>query len=510
MKTPSDHLFKLIKTLTKGEKRAFRIKANYGKNAKKYLAIFNIMDSQEEYDEHAIKSKFSNENWIKRFNAAKEYLYKTLLEELSIYNQTHDPQFELSELLIRIRVLQSKGFYSEAYKLIEKAKILGNSLSNHLRMLEIINLESLNHPGGVNPNKSAEIRDYQRHIFKLLENESLYDALYKRSFVISTRSGYQGFNKEEAREYDELLTSDVLSNLDNAKTFKAKRQHINIHYFYSLGNGNYNEMHKWILEAKNLFESNPLCIKHQPVNYATTLLNLNNSYIKRRGLDEAKKAIQTLRTFYPNDKLKRHERLTYIIEYASLHHEIMLLVAFGEFNAGIEKVDNLNYFFKKHKVETSQAVFVRHYYLLAKNYFGVNDFKGCKSALDQIIENSKNQARKDIQKLARILLLMVYYEQNKMDLLEHTLRSSLRYFKKTGVLSQVEQKVFKLLQLSLDSFGDKGKARLELSSLEDLIEKNRFTTDFETLRQWVMSKLENTEFSTIVQKGYSKLNEWNN
>ena len=503
MKTPSDHLFRLIKTLTKGEKRAFRMKASSGKKAKKYLAIFNVIDRQDVYDEAAIKAKFKSESWVGRFNAAKEYLYTALLEELSAYNQTHDPQYQLSELLIRIRVLQNKGFYTHSGKLIERAKALASALNDYLRMLEILNLQSANHPGGINPQLRNEIRQEQRHIFELLENESLYDYLYKRSFEISLKSGYQGFNANEAREFDKLMEHETLNNVESALTFKAKRQHINIHYFHCLGKGKFDEMHPWILQAKRLFESNPILIKQHPVNFATTLLNLNQSHVKRKEFKLGIKAIEQLRTFYPKDKLKRHERLTYIIEYASLHHEISLLNATGDFERALKKTSELKNFFEKHKKEASKAIFVRHFFLLAQTYFGSRHFKSCQLCLDKIIDNSKNHSRKDIQKQSRLLLIIVYYEQEKYDLLEHALRSTRRYFNKIGATTKLEQKIFKLLHFSIDFFVDNVRIKQEMEDINELLGSEWFVPNYAIIRHWVISKINQIDYATIV-KGSAK------
>lgn len=504
MKTPSDHLFRLIKTLTKGEKRAFRMKASSGKDAKKYLAIFNVIDGQDVYDEAAIKSKFKHERWVGRFSTAKEYLYKALLEELSVYNQTHDPQYQLSELIIRIRVLQNKGFYAHSGKLIEKAKVLANALSDYLRMLEILNLESANHPGGINPHQRKEIREEQRHIFELLENESLYDSLYKRSFEISLKSGYQGFNTNEAKEFNELMENKTLNNIENARTFKAKRQHINIHYFHCLGHGKFDGMHQWILEGKKLFESNPILIKQHPISFATTLLNLNQSHTKRKDFKLGMEAIQQLRTFYPKDKLKRHERLTYIIEYAGLHHEISSLITIGDFHKSLQEAAELKKFFEKHKKEVSDAIIVKHYFLLAQIYFGAKDYKSCQLCLEKIIKNSKNHSRNDIQKQSRLLLVMVYYEQEKYDLLDHALRSTRRYFSKIGATSELEQKIFKLFQFSLDSFADKVIVKQEMKNIDELLVNKWFAPNYEIVRNWVISKVNRVDYATIVKSDSKK------
>ena len=500
MKKPSDHLFKLIKTLTKSEKRAFRLNAISGKDAKKYIAIFDAIDAQEEYNEEAIKARFKNEKWIKRFNAAKDYVYKALLANLSVYNQKHEPQYELSDFLIHIRVLQSKGFYERCGKLIEKAKKLASELDDHLKMLELLNLEGKNHPGGVNPENDVEIRAEQVRILNLLDNEYRYNELYKASYRFFSKSGDQGFDKSTAEGFQKLIELPLLQNFENALTFKARRQFINIRYFNALGNKNATEMHHWIVRARELFDSNPRLIQQYAVNYATTLLNLHNSHLKRGACDEAFEALNVLRSFYPKSQLKQHERLTYIIEYAGLHHEMVTHLAMGEFELAAAQIAELNRFFRKHDQEISAAISVKHYSLLANIYFGTGEFKKAKANTELVMDLSSENIRPDLQKQARILQLMAYYEMDKNDLLEYNIRSVQRMFQRNKPLNELEKQVFKLLNLALGYFSDQEKAKKVFEAMKITREGGHFAPDYLEFQYWVESKLTKRSYRDMFKK----------
>lgn len=504
MKKPSDHLFKLIKTLTKSEKRAFRLNAISGKDAKKYIAIFDAIDAQSEYDEEAIKAKFKNEKWVKRFNAAKDYVYKALLANLSVYNQKHEPQYELSDFLIHIRVLQNKGFYERCGKLIEKAKKLATELDDHLKTLELLNLEGRNHPGGINPENGAEIRSEQVRILRLLDNEYQYNELYKSSYRFFSKSGDQGFDKSTAQGFQELIELPLLQNFERALTFKARRQFINIRYFHALGNRNAQEMHNWIVQAKELFDSNPKLIQQYAVNYATTLLNLHNSHLKRKSYEEAFEALNVLKTFYPKSQLKQHERLTYIIEYAGLHHEMVTHLVMGYFEQAANQIPDLNLLFKKHDQEISPAISVKHYSLLANIFFGKGDFKKSKHNTDLVLDFSSENIRPDLQKQARVLQLMAFYEMGKQDLLEYNVRSVQRLFQRNNSLNPLEKQVFKLLNLSLGYFSDPDKVKHEFQEMKTIREKEQFVPDYSEFEHWVESKILKKDYAEIIQgKGQS-------
>lgn len=499
MKKPSDHLFKLIKTLTKSEKRAFRINAMAGKDAKKYVAIFDAIDNQEVYDEVAIKEKFAKEKWIGRFNAAKDYVYRALLNELAAYNQKHEPQYQLTDFLVHIRVLQSKGFYKRCSKLIEKAKALAIELGDHLKLLELLNLEGLNHPGGINPNNAEDIKKQQLSVFKMLEIEADFEALYKRTYQINSRTGYTNFDQEAIEAFDEIMKHPLLNFTKMPETFKAKRQYINIHYFYARGKGQGEDMHYWILKAKDLFESNPKLIKQHAVNYATTLLNLQSSFLGQNQYAKAADTIELLRSFYPKNQLKKHERLTYIIEYASLHHEIISYNKMGDFEKAVQEIPQLEKYLIKHEQEVSHSVTVRHYYLLALSYFGKGEFKLCKQQLNLMLEISAVGLREDLRKEAKMLMLIIWVETKKFDLLEYELRAEQRYFQRNGGINELEKLLFKMLNFACNHFSDTEKALQTLSAVKKILKSKKLTPSYSEIIFWFEAELTNKTYLELVR-----------
>jgi len=72
---PSTELFDLVKSLTKSEKRFFKLSSSLQSGEKNYLKIFYVIDRQKSYDEEAIKEQFKKETFIKHFPSEKNHLY---------------------------------------------------------------------------------------------------------------------------------------------------------------------------------------------------------------------------------------------------------------------------------------------------------------------------------------------------------------------------------------------------------------------------------------------------
>jgi hypothetical protein len=82
---PSTELHDLIKSLTKSEKRFFKLHSALQSGDKNYLRIFDAIDKQKVYDEEALKKQFAKETFIKHLPSEKNHLYKLILKALRAY-----------------------------------------------------------------------------------------------------------------------------------------------------------------------------------------------------------------------------------------------------------------------------------------------------------------------------------------------------------------------------------------------------------------------------------------
>ncbi|HQZ43738.1 MAG TPA: hypothetical protein PK735_12690, partial [Flavobacteriales bacterium] len=71
---PSTELFDLIRSLTKSEKRFFKLHSSLQSGDKNYLRIFDSIDKQKAYDEEALKKQFAKETFIKHLPSEKNHL----------------------------------------------------------------------------------------------------------------------------------------------------------------------------------------------------------------------------------------------------------------------------------------------------------------------------------------------------------------------------------------------------------------------------------------------------
>ena len=106
---PSNELFDLVKSLTKSEKRFFKLSSSLQTGDKNYLKIFDAIDKQDEYDENALKNLFKKETFIKHFPSEKNHLYKLILKSLRAYHADNSVSSQLKQEIKNIEILYNKA-----------------------------------------------------------------------------------------------------------------------------------------------------------------------------------------------------------------------------------------------------------------------------------------------------------------------------------------------------------------------------------------------------------------
>ena len=117
-----DSLFVLIKSLSKSEKRQFKIFASRLETSSntKFIELFNILDKSESYDEKVILKS----GIIKKVQLSnlKSYLYKQILVSIRLNIPSQNIRYQLREQIDFATILYNKGLYKQSLKILDKTK----------------------------------------------------------------------------------------------------------------------------------------------------------------------------------------------------------------------------------------------------------------------------------------------------------------------------------------------------------------------------------------------------
>ena len=122
----TDTLFQLIKSLTPGEKRYFKLYAakqseTKKTNYEKLFDEFNELPDNETYDEEKFIKKLRRKNLGKYFSDDKNYLTQLLLKAMRSYASEKKADAQLADTIQEMNFLMLKGLTDHCAKICDKA-----------------------------------------------------------------------------------------------------------------------------------------------------------------------------------------------------------------------------------------------------------------------------------------------------------------------------------------------------------------------------------------------------
>ena len=157
-----DNLFTLIKSLSKSEKRHFKIYVSRQRGSRNYLKLFDAIEAQKYYSEPLIKSKFSNESFINQLHVTKNYLYKLILKSLRNYHSGLSKDSELKNMLLNAEILYSKEKFSLCEGELNRAENTARRYEKLSILMQILSLKKKLLLAKVVPDESAAQLDENR------------------------------------------------------------------------------------------------------------------------------------------------------------------------------------------------------------------------------------------------------------------------------------------------------------------------------------------------------------
>jgi len=139
MKKRSDDIFQLIKSLTRNEKRHFRLGRKQEGEAI-YMRLFDVIDDMDDdgYDEDIIHEKFAGAQFLNQLHSTKNHLYHLILKSLRNFHEEKFVESQLFNLLSEAAILQERGLYKLSEKQLKKALKIATEYDRQLVILEVL------------------------------------------------------------------------------------------------------------------------------------------------------------------------------------------------------------------------------------------------------------------------------------------------------------------------------------------------------------------------------------
>lgn len=432
MKTTSDDLFRLIKAMNKSEKGYFKKFAakNASGSKQNYIYLFEAIDSMDVYDESLLKKKLKDPSLLKQLAVYKVYLFNLVLKALNLYGAYDNSESQLNEMLSNIRILTSKHLYREANKIIRKAKELAYKFDKHKFIMELLAAER--HILMLSPAK--KVAEKRKEIF--MQQNKLLDSMkefYEYSFLCDNLTQVidnEGVSEQEKK--DQLLEDIVKNKLsisaDNIKGYYARMNFFHAQLVYSGSKGRSDEILKHLKNQIEHDEANRHFIDENPQNYVYALINLllYSHYAKdTAGIEKTLVKLHAIRK-------KMKGRIPRETEMQILFHasntEMIIYEKSFDMEAGRKKIVQISADLKTYGNEVPANIRALMHINMACFCIIDSEYSQALKYVNTLLNTPELNIRSDVNKIARLLELVLHYELKNFDLLEYLLVSAKKFF----------------------------------------------------------------------------------
>jgi hypothetical protein len=461
-----DALFSLIQSLSRSEKRYFRLFTDRDRNYNNYLKLFDAMEAQSSYDQDEIKEKFKAETFVKQLHVTKAYLRKLIYKSSRSFYSKESTTVEVRNYLINVEFLYSKELYAHCTKELKKAEKLALKFELFNYQMEILDwnrkLEQQVNPHNYEAFKS--ILNRQKSVLEKMHNQNAYLQ------VIVDVSSSMGSNSQKAVNNEGLLI-----DADNALSMEAKVMHYNARYFRNIQKDEPAAAEKDLKKLIQYFEENPKWISSKPGTYISSINNFITYYIYNlqfedafQLLNKAKEVYDSIRPNSENKSLLKQIMRTYNIEL-EIYREQHL---YEDDPGHIEKTA---LFVDRNRHKMPKEYLISFWFQLANIRFMQKKFSQALKWTNNILQTNFHEVRLDIQIQARFLNMLIHLEQKNMFVLRYLVDNTRRFIKKRKPVGQYES-------VLLSFFSKMGKTpEYEFKAVYQGLYGNLFSNDSEEI-----------------------------
>lgn len=443
---------RLIKSMTKAEKRAFKLYARRqgGKDETLFVKLFDALDKQRQYDEQVIFQKVP-EIKPSQLSNLKRHLYRQLLTSLRLIHTPRNPDMEMREQLDFARVLYNKGHYPQALKILERLRALAQERNLLLLQLEVAEMEKMINSRHVSTrivHEASALMERTDELSRSLAHSVRYSnlALQLQSFFLTTGPVR---NEAEAAKVIRLFRGQLPSEPFEQLSFFEKVQYCQCHAYYHYVLQQFVQHYRYCRQWVDLFEGHPVMQAYDPELYLRGIHHLLNALFyaadgRRHGMVLRKLERFLLREAETFDTNLEVQAFVFLYT-AKLNKHFME----GTFTEGLYLVPELEEKLSIYADYLDHHRLLTFWYKMACLYFGAADYGRALDYLNAIINYKAGNLFTDLQCYARILHLIVHYELGHFNLLEYLVKSVYRFLGKMQDLNAVQREILQFLKTEI-------------------------------------------------------------
>ena len=501
----SNQLFSLIKSLTKSEKRNFRLYVNRisDSNSSNYIQLFDLMDKQKTLNEELILKKLKGVNKTQLSNL-KRHLYTQIMRSLEQMHRPHRVDIQIRELLNFAQILYGKGLYLQSLKILQKAKTKAERSHYDLHYLSILEFEKKiegRHITRTGADKSLDLIALSEKRNQAMSNAISLSNLRLTMYNLYVKNGHVN-SAEEAQHIQQLFLKQSPKIALKGMSVKEKSYLFQafVWYYYILQDfvECYNYAKNWI----ELMKSEPHMIARDPDIFMRGYHYLLMSAYHNRDLESYKTHLTEIEKFR-KDTYKKFNPSSQMMSFIYVHNgRLNRYFLDGNFAEGVQEIPKTLRRLQRYGKKLDPHRVMVFYYKIAWMYLGNGDADKCVDYLQKVIQMDVKKLREDIQGYARLLLLMAHYDLENEEIMPYLVKTVSQFFGKMNERDDLQNACLKFFQRIVKvGLSDRKKHFIAFQKELAILQANPYKRRafmYLDIPSWVEGKISRRRFAEVV------------
>lgn len=508
-KTSSDHIFQLIRSLSKAEKRYFKVYTSKlaGKKNNQQV-LFDAIDSLETYDEDVLRKHLKNTTLVRSLATAKTRLYDAILRSLDAYHANSSIDAQLKRTLHCAEILYKKSLYAQSQNLLNSAKKLAYRYDKHTSLLEVFMWEKLliekDNYENVNDAELESTMQENQRITQLLEAYNDFWGIKSRLFHILNKRG-KARTEEGLKKLKSIIDDTLLNRPEEHLFYQTIYLYNHIYSAYYFGVGDHANSFRYLKANVEHIEANLEKFAEEPNIYFSILTNIVYVASQLKDYDSVFLYLKKLRELPETLDIKNNEDLEIKLFSSTNSIELTIYFLTGEFDKGLELIPQIEngLMLYEHKLNSVRKAFF--YFNIAIIYFGAKRYNDALKWTNRLLNDIDISKSLDIYCFGQLLNLLIHIELNNKNLLPYALRSAQRYLNTRNRYFQFESSFLELIGKLLKAADveiEKEHFEVFLEKMKELENDNLEKTAFEYFDfiSWAEAKVSGKDFAEVVRE----------
>jgi hypothetical protein len=500
----------LVNSMSKAEKRSFRLIYQQQGKDKVYLYLFDLLQKDMLHEEitNTFKKKYKGKN----FESAVKHLYNVILESLLISRDSFDTQQIIFNHITKANILFERGLHKEAFATLYKAKEMALKCENEQLAIiiqkNLLTFHSTLNFGQIGEKElismQFEINSYLKYAQTNIHHLQLYNVLRYRL----NNKGYIRSDKHK-NDLNDLILSEVnLVANGSYQGFEADKLHSLFQATYYLNSGNTELAVRYYKNLVSEYEKKGHLIQNPPLYYISAIYGVLDSLLTSRVFNESDYFISKLEELAGRDYSKEFKMDLYaqIFIYKST-----IAINKGMFSEAERIFSNYEEIIFKKISLYSPDLQLKLIYQQALIYFSQENYSAVRRILKKIFMTGKMWYNLPVFREIRLLNLLIQAELGNHEFLTNEIGSFKRYIEYEKQIFLVEKLIFRFIQDYPLPVYEKNREKLwsKYESYITPIINNKYelilTKNFNFVA-WIESKIKRVPFSETICRFNESIN----